>query len=108
MDKRAFTLIELIAVIVILTVLITFVGPQLINSLNDKKEDALEATKQIILSAARGYVIDYKIEVPTTITISELCTKNYLTCPIENAVTGENISGYVNVDENNNYVITIN
>ena len=108
MNKKGFTLIELIAVIAILVIVITMAGPKLINLLNGKKSDALDSTKQIIISAARSYVIDYKIGTPTTITISELCLTNYLTCPIENAVTGEDINGIVTIDANNNYEVLIN
>ena len=57
-DKRAFTLIELLAVIVIMGILLTITIPQLIKNLKDKKDVALETIKETIVSIGKNYAID--------------------------------------------------
>ena len=105
MKKKGFTLIELISVIVILSIIIMLIIPTIINNISDKKEDAYQKNIDIILSAARGYVIDYDIETPTSISLDELCG-TYFECPIINPKDNEEIEGYVVVDEERNYYFT--
>ena len=104
MKKNAFTLVELLAVIAILTIIMVISVPQLITSLKSKKTDALEKTKDLLISAARNYVIDYELKVPTSISIETLCKNDYLECPIKNPIDNSNLNGYVNVDDNKVYV----
>ena len=104
MKKSGFTLIELLAVIAILTIIMVISVPQLITSIKNKKTDALEKTKDLLTSAARNYVIDYELKVPTSISIETLCKNDYLECPIKNPIDNSNLNGYVNVDDNKVYV----
>ena len=106
MKKNAFTLVELLAVIAILTIIMVISVPQLITSIKNKKTDALEKTKDLLISAARNYVIDYELKVPTSISIETLCKNDYLECPIKNPIDNSNLNGYVNVDDNvaKNYI----
>ena len=104
MKKSGFTLIELLAVIAILTIIMVISVPQLITSIKNKKTDALEKTKDLLISAARNYVIDYELKVPTSISIETLCKNDYLECPIKNPIDNSNLNGYVNVDDNKVYV----
>ena len=104
MKKNAFTLVELLAVIAILTIIMVISVPQLITSIKNKKIDALEKTKDLLISAARNYVIDYELKVPTSISIETLCKNDYLECPIKNPIDNSNLNGYVNVDDNKVYV----
>ena len=104
MKKNAFTLVELLAVIAILTIIMVISVPQLITSIKNKKTDALEKTKDLLISAARNYVIDYELKVPTSISIETLCKNDYLECPIKNPIDNSNLNGYVNVDDNKVYV----
>ena len=104
MKKNAFTLVELLAVIAILTIIMVISVPQLITSIKNKKTDALEKTKDLLISAARNYVIDYELKVPTSISIETLCKNDYLECPIKNPKDNSNLNGYVNVDDNKVYV----
>ena len=105
MKKKGFTLIELISVIVILSIIIMLIIPTIINNISDKKEEAYQKNIDIILSAARGYVIDYGLETPTSISLDELCG-TYFECPIINPKDNEEIEGYVVVDEERNYYFT--
>ena len=103
MKKNAFTLIELIAVIVILSIVLTLSVPSLIGALKNNKEKSLEKINELIILAAKDYVVDYGLEI----TQNELC-KNYLDCPIINPVTKEEMIFSVIVDENKNYTIDKN
>ena len=103
MKKNAFTLVELLAVIAILSIIMLISIPSLINQLNTSKEDALEKSKEIIIGAAKNYVIDNDFILPKHISITELCNSDYLTCPIENPLDNTNLDGYVYVDSNKNY-----
>ena len=107
MKKNAFTLIELIAVIVILSIVLTLSVPSLIGALKNNKEKSLEKINELIILAAKDYVVDYGLEIPRKITQNELC-KNYLDCPIINPVTKEEMFFSVIVDENKNYTIDKN
>ena len=107
MKKNAFTLIELIAVIVILSIVLTLSVPSLIGALKNNKEKSLEKINELIILAAKDYVVDYGLEIPRKITQNELC-KNYLDCPIINPVTKEEMIFSVIVDENKNYTIDTN
>ena len=104
MKKNAFTLVELLAVIAILTIIMVISVPQLITSLKNKKTDALEKTKDLLISAARNYVIDYKIKPPVSIEIETLCQKDYIECPIINPVNNKDLNGYINIDKDKIYV----
>ena len=107
MKKNAFTLIELIAVIVILSIVLTLSVPSLIGALKNNKEKSLEKINELIILAAKDYVVDYGLEIPRKIAQNELC-KNYLDCPIINPVTKEEMIFSVIVDENKNYTIDKN
>ena len=102
-NKRAFTLIELLAVIVIMGILLTITIPQLINNLKDKKDVALETIKETIVSIGKNYAIDNNIEAPFYISINDLCTEKYLECPVINPATNSDLVGYVIMDLNNIY-----
>ena len=107
MKKDGFTLVELIAVIVILSLILTLSVPSLIGALKNNKEQALEKINELIILAAKDYVVDYHLTTPRDISLSELC-KNYLDCPIINPVTNEEMNISVRVDVNKNYTIMNN
>ena len=64
MKKNAFTLIELIAVIVILSIVLTLSVPSLIGALKNNKEKSLEKIKlEDIKPSSRKYpYINFEIE----------------------------------------------
>ena len=98
--RKGFTLVELIAVIAILAIIITIAVPTLLNSIGNSNEKLLKKNKDIIVSAAKSYAIDYDVDIPSTIDLSDLCN-TYLDCPIKNPVTNNNLDGCVKVEKQN-------
>lgn len=108
MNKKGFTLVELLAVIAIIGIILIISVPQLINNLSSAKQTAYNKLEKLIISAGRNYIVDHDISIPTSVSVSELCDNEYLTCPIENPINKSNMAGYVNVDINNIYTYTSN
>ena len=96
MNKKGFTLIELIAVLGLLGLLITISVPTITNILKNNKQTSLDRIQDTIVTAAKNYAIDYSIDAPATIQMSDLC-QDYIECPITNPVTEENLTGCVKV-----------
>ena len=66
MKKNAFTLIELLAVIVILGILATITVPTIVGIINNSKEDTLEEQKNTIVDAADRWGTDNVRKLPET------------------------------------------
>ena len=63
MNKKGFTLVELLAVIVILGIIIGFAYPNVIILIEKNKNDNYEQLKKSVVSAAKSYVSDYRYEI---------------------------------------------
>ncbi len=57
-NDKGFTLVEILAVITILSLLMVFVVPNFLSLLNKSKASTIDIQKQMIISAARLYVED--------------------------------------------------
>ena len=86
MNKKGFSLVELIAVITILGLLITLVTPKLMGNYNDKRNKLYNATIEEIERVAGLYLTDNP-ELYSDISdngyidiaIDTLCDKKYIT-----------------------------
>lgn len=68
MKKRGFTLVELLAVLVLIAAISLIVFPSIINYINNSKGDINETTKQLIIASADQYMNDkYKQELNTSV-----------------------------------------
>ena len=77
--KKGFTLIEMVGVLVILSLLVAFTFPVVINVIKDKKSDAESFENQMIENAAKLYIKDNNLEGENLcINISDLQKGKYL------------------------------
>ena len=90
-NKKGFTLVELLSVLVILAVLALIAVPVVIQIINDSKQSSKIRSAELIEEAARLYVLnELKGEnVPDTITLQELVNKGYVDA------RGEDLNNYV-------------
>ena len=83
-EEKGFTLVELLAVITILSVLLVIGVPTLLKSLSGRKSEALEKTYNVIETAALNYTYDYSLENKTgKIAIIKGSMEEYANYPIQ-------------------------
>ena len=58
MNKKGFTLVELISVIVILGILALIVFPSVLSTINKGKSNTKDSNKKLIIAGAKNYVTD--------------------------------------------------
>ena len=105
--KNGFTLIELIAVVLILSIILVISVPNLLSNIKDNKIKASQSIENIVVSAARNYAIDNELDYPFRVRISTLCNDGYIECPILDA-SGEEMyytSESVRIYADGSYVI---
>ena len=96
--KKAFTLVELLGVIIILGVLALIVFPIIDKSIKSSKEKALQATIASIEDAANKYSVDHDLGYSTVynkIGLNELVNSGYLKDELINPVTNSKLNGCV-------------
>lgn len=93
--KKGFTLIEMIAVVLILSLLCILAIPKLLTSINNTKKDISTAMEQILFNATNLYLTEQthpKIEGNVyCVKIETLIQNELLTVPLKDPVTQENI-----------------
>jgi len=89
--KRGFTLLEMLAVIVVISILSLIILPNITGQLADKKEEISKVSQKIILSAAELYANETG-NTYQTITINDLVEAGKLEQPIIDQKTGKEIS----------------
>lgn len=62
MDKKAFTLIELLAVIVVLGILALIVTPILINVVKDSNEKSYKLSADGYINAVNDYILSNQLD----------------------------------------------
>ena len=82
MNKKGFTMVELLAVLILLGVVAIIAIPAINSTINNSKEKAKEAQAEIILDAAQSYASEHTELLPkkgiTVFNISDLIDKNYI------------------------------
>ena len=98
MFKKGFTLVELLAIIVILAIITLIATPIVKDSIANSKEQALKETINSIERAAYNYGYQNDIGYSTEykkLTLDELISKGFLKGDIINPVTNEKMNGCV-------------
>ena len=114
MKKQAFTLIELLAVIVILGILATIAVPTIVGLISSSKENTLEEQKNTIISAAESWGTDNFRSLPDDscdVSIEFLKEEGYLDGDkdVIDPTTDEEMTGCVRItfdSANNQYKYT--
>ena len=76
MNKKAFTLIELIGTVVILSLIVLIITPAISDNVKKGVEDAKKQTEESIILAAKNYVSDNKSA--TCVTLQTLQSEGYI------------------------------
>lgn len=109
MKTKAFTLIELLAVIIILGILATIVVPNIVGIINNSKKDTLNEQKRTVVDAAKRWGTDNTKKLPQSscsLTITKLKTEGYLDSEkkVTDPTINKEMTGCVKIeyDSNNN------
>lgn len=109
MNKRGFTLVELLAVIVILGIIITIFVPSVINLINENSTKIYANKEKILKNAAEDYVISNSSFVlpdgtnpEKYISMNTLISSNMMSSVLDNKTTTECV-GFVKITVNSTY-----
>jgi prepilin-type N-terminal cleavage/methylation domain-containing protein len=99
MNKKAFTLIELVAVIVVLGVLLSIATLAVTSYLSQTKETSFNALVASIESSTEMYVLDHSSQFPELdiigssfeIELNDLVTNNYISDTVIDQRIGKNV-----------------
>ena len=72
-DNKGFTLVEVLAVIVILGVLMAIMIPNVGNIIQKNKSDSYDSLKKSLVAAAKVYISDNRYEITID---SDSCSSN--------------------------------
>lgn len=90
MNKKGFTIVEVIGVVIILGLIALLAFPPMLSMVKNSENDIDEATKTLIYTASSQYTAKYMNDFPKTtgnvycITINDLIKEEYLSSTIVN------------------------
>ncbi len=109
MNRRGFTLVELLAVIVILGIIITIFVPSVINLINENSTKIYANKEKILKNAAEDYVMSNSSFVlpdgtnpEKYISMNTLISSNMMSSVLDNKTTSECV-GFVKITVNSTY-----
>lgn len=103
MNKKGFTLAELIGVIVVLALICLITVPSITSVLKDNKKSLCKTQLDNVIAAARNYASENLLSMPAnngetkTITIQDLIDNGFIGENIENPVTKENFDTEIEI-----------
>lgn len=94
--KKGFTLIEILAVIIILAIVLTLVSTNVLNIISSSREKTYNEQLNSLKKLSQQYATEFYNDLTwssnqTTITLDQLINAGYLEENIINAKTGESI-----------------
>ena len=95
--KKGFTLIEMMAAVVIFIGILMIAVPSIINQINERKGEISDATLNTIYNATKLYLDDYNISDSVNIgssycvSLDKLVNDEYLTSPIMDPLSKKEI-----------------
>lgn len=98
MNNKAFTLMELLATIIIISLITALAVPAIINQIADNKSKIDDTTKKMIYDAAEIYMSNNQSEYPKLsgnkycISLDKLVESGILESPIKDFKTGNTIA----------------
>ena len=94
--EKGFTLVELIATIVVIGLIAAFALPQVLNQFNNHQEELSKQQEELILESARSYVLENASKFPNAgdgkiycISLSEMVTAEALEESIAKSLFGD-------------------
>lgn len=106
-NDKGFTLVEILAVITILSLLMVFVVPNFLNLLNKSKASTIDIQKQMIISAARLYVEDCNNLQNKNVTCNFTVTDGKTIIDLNDLISNGYINEVKNKDKTCNATITV-
>ena len=114
MKNKGFTLVELLAVIVILGLILGIAIPKATKTLEQKKQHLYELTINELIETTKKYVTsnpkiysDISKYGSSSINVKTLCEKKLIDCPVTDPRNKESINGSIKIEYlNNEYVYT--
>ncbi len=92
MNKKGFTIVELLVTITLLAIISTIATISITSFINKNKENNYEILKNTILQASKEYVTDNRYgSVESSITAQYLLDNHYITSGFTDPKTGKNI-----------------
>ena len=106
MKRKGFTLIEMMAVIIVIALLSMAVVPSILKQVSKQKDNTKEKVKNLIIDAAEQYRQDHIVNIGTTdkcINIKFLIDEDYLAEDNKFNDYGYNMNNtYILIDSTNN------
>lgn len=92
MNKKGFTIVELLVTITLLAIISTISVISITSFINKNKENNYEILKNTILEASKEYVADNRYgNIEPSITAQYLLDNHYITSGLTDPKTGKNI-----------------
>ena len=95
--KNGFTLIEMMAVVIIISLISILTVPTIVNQIAERKTEIDSTTKQMIYDATDLYMTNKAVDYPKLqgnvycISLDTLVQNGYLTSPIKDFTSGNQI-----------------
>jgi len=106
MNKKGFTLAEIVGVIIILALIALLAFPPILNMIKNSEDKIDEATKTLIYTASSQYTTKYMNDFPKKegnvycVTLEKLVQENLLASNIADNLADFNLQSYVQISVN--------